>query len=725
MQKMLRLGFFVFFLEVIGVPLIQGHSAFTCEPIKVHRCLGMHYNMTFFPNMMEHYDQDIAAKKMEPFVPLISLSCSPEVHKFMCEAFVPACTDQNKVINPCRSLCERVHSDCGKVIDTFGVTWPPELDCGRLEECRGSQPGTPAPSTKHAVTQKATQPVQRDYGFWCPRKLKTPVGQGSMFLGVSDCAPPCENMYFTSSEIKFAKNFVGIVSIICLCATLFTFFTFLIDVKRFRYPERPIIFYAVCYSIVSLIYFIGFLLDNSTACNKANEKLGHMETVVQGSQNKACTVLFMLLYFFSTAGTVWWVILTITWFLAAGPKWSCEAIEKKAVWFHSSAWGIPGALTVMLLAMNKVEGDSMSGVCFVGLYDLDALRYFVLAPLCTGVVVGLSLLLAGIISLNHVRRVIQHDERNQEKLKKFMIRIGVFSGLYLVPLVTLLGCYIYEQGHRTTWEMTWVNDHCEEYHIPCRPYQVKTLARPDLSLFLVKYLMTLIVGISAVFWVSSKKTCSEWAFFFNKTRKRDPISESRKVLQESCEFFLKQNSRVQHKKKHYKPNSHKLRVISKSMGTSTGATANHGTSAVGITNHDVLAQATFSEVRASSDASGKELAEQGNSTRAAQPRSKSRERVPSGQVLPSRALSGDVVEKRSKAGSSGKVSSQSESLQRVPDGRLTPRSDFLEGRPVQSSHPLPRSSSQPSSIKGSTSFLVHIVPEEKKEKNLDNSCSNT
>lgn len=45
--------------------------------------------------------------------------------------------------------------------------------------------------------------------------------------------------------------------------------------------------------------------------------------------------------------------------------------------------------------------------------------------------------------------------------------------------------------------------------------------RPDLSLFLVKYLMTLVVGISAVFWVSSKKTCSEWAFFFNRTRKKE------------------------------------------------------------------------------------------------------------------------------------------------------------------------------------------------------------
>lgn len=43
----------------------SAHSLFTCEPIRVHRCLGMSYNMTFFPNMMEHYDQDIAADLME------------------------------------------------------------------------------------------------------------------------------------------------------------------------------------------------------------------------------------------------------------------------------------------------------------------------------------------------------------------------------------------------------------------------------------------------------------------------------------------------------------------------------------------------------------------------------------------------------------------------------------------------------------------------------------
>ncbi|KAM8966828.1 frizzled-6 [Pelodytes ibericus] len=598
----------ILFFGTLVLPLVQGHSLFTCETITVPRCMGMTYNLTFFPNLMEHYDQDIAAMRMEPFLPLLNLQCSPEVHTFLCQAFVPACTEPKHVSLPCRSLCETVYSDCKQMIDTFGITWPAELECGRLDDCDQKDPNTPRdPKGTHNPPEK----VRRDYGFWCPRHLKTSQGTGYQFLGVNHCAPPCPNMYFQKGDLDFAKNFIGIISIICLCATLFTFLTFLIDVKRFRYPERPIIFYSVCYSIVSLIYFIGFLMGNTVSCTEADENFGGGDTVVLGSQNKACTVIFMLLYFCTMAGTIWWVMLTITWYLAAGQKWSCEAIEQKSMWFHAVAWGLPGVLTVVLLAMNKVEGDNISGVCFVGLYDKSVSIYFVLLPLSLCVLIGLSLLLAGIISLNNVRQVIQHDERNQEKLKKFMIRIGVFSGTYLVPLVILLGCYGYEQASRTTWEMTWVSDHCQEYHIPC-PHHLNSLARPDLALFLTKYVMTLIVGISSIFWVGSKKTCSEWANFFNRSQKQDPVSESRRVLQESCEFFLKHNAKENHKKKHSKPSSHRLKVISKSMGTSTGAKANHGLSAVAITSHDFLGQETTVDVRSTSDLSPKMDQEHGS-----------------------------------------------------------------------------------------------------------------
>ncbi|MEQ2292105.1 Frizzled-3 [Ameca splendens] len=401
---------------------------------------------------------------------MVNLQCSPDLRMFLCAIYAPVCTEYGRMTSPCRRLCLQAKSDCYQLMDMFGVSWPEEMDCNRFPDCDEPYP-RPVDLLSSSDTAESPISVQRDYGFWCPRELKIEPELGYSFMGVRDCSPPCPNMYFTREELTFARYFIGVVSIVCLSATLFTFLTFLIDVSRFRYPERPIIFYAVCYMMVSLVFFLGFLLEDRVSCNAASPGRFRASTVTQGSHNKVCTLLFMVLYFFTMAGSVWWVILTITWFLAAVPKWGSEAIEKKALLFHACAWGVPGVLTVTLLAMNKIEGDSVSGVCFVGLYNLTALRWFLLAPLGLDVVVGVVLLLAGIAALNRVRMEIPLEKENQEKLVKFMIRIGVFSILYLVPLLTVIACYFYESSYRTIWETTWVQEKCRDYHIPC-PYKV-------------------------------------------------------------------------------------------------------------------------------------------------------------------------------------------------------------------------------------------------------------
>lgn len=67
-------------------------------------------------------------------MPLATLRCSPDVHHFLCQAFIPACTEDNKVIRPCREQCETVLSDCEENIRIFGITWPPELQCDKYEQ---------------------------------------------------------------------------------------------------------------------------------------------------------------------------------------------------------------------------------------------------------------------------------------------------------------------------------------------------------------------------------------------------------------------------------------------------------------------------------------------------------------------------------------------------------------------------------------------------------------
>jgi hypothetical protein len=60
------------------------------------------------------------------------------------------------------------------------------------------------------------------------------------------------------------------------------------------------------------------------------------------------------------------VILTVTWFLAAGRKWGQEAIEALSSYFHLAAWAIPAIQTIVILTMRRVDGDELTGMCYVG-----------------------------------------------------------------------------------------------------------------------------------------------------------------------------------------------------------------------------------------------------------------------------------------------------------------------------------------------------------------------
>ncbi|CAG00137.1 unnamed protein product, partial [Tetraodon nigroviridis] len=96
--------------------------------------------------------------------------------------------------------------------------------------------------------------------------------------------------------------------------------------------------------------------------------------------------------------------------------------------------------------------------------------------------------------------------------------------------------------------------------------QAEQSSRPALGLFLLKYVMTLVVGIPSVFWVGSRKTCFEWAGFFHGRRcKSAMVKESRQVLQEPdfARLLLRD------------PNTP---VVRKSRGTSTQGTSTRASS---------------------------------------------------------------------------------------------------------------------------------------------------
>ncbi|XP_053554662.1 frizzled-7 [Bombina bombina] len=502
-----------------------------CQPISIPLCTDIAYNQTIMPNLLGHNNQEDAGLEVHQFYPLVKVQCSPELRFFLCSMYAPVCTVLEQAIPPCRTLCERARQGCEALMNKFGFQWPERLRCehfpvqGAGEICVGQNTSdtpsgpTARPTTYlHDITVQAPAPKP----FTCPRQLKVPPYLGYRFMGEKDCGAPCEPglpnglMYFKEEEVRFARLWVGIWALLCAISTLFTVLTYLVDMRRFSYPERPIIFLSGCYFMVAVAYAAGFLLEEKVVCAERFAEDSY-RTVAQGTKKEGCTILFMILYFFGMASSIWWVILSLTWFLAAGMKWGHEAIEANSQYFHLAAWAVPAVKTITILALGQVDGDTLSGVCYVGIQSVASLRGFVLAPLFVYLFIGTSFLLAGFVSLFRIRTIMKHDGTKTEKLEKLMVRIGVFSVLYTVPATIVLACYFYEQAFRETWEKTWLMQTCKSFAIPCPQGQHHMAPMsPDFTVFMIKYLMTMIVGITSSFWIWSGKTLQSWRRFYHR-----------------------------------------------------------------------------------------------------------------------------------------------------------------------------------------------------------------
>ncbi|KAG6939085.1 frizzled class receptor 8, partial [Chelydra serpentina] len=507
------------------LPLLGASSAkeLSCQEITVPLCKGIGYNYTYMPNQFNHDTQDEAGLEVHQFWPLVEIQCSADLRFFLCSMYTPICLeDYKKPLPPCRSVCERAKAGCAPLMRQYGFAWPDRMRCDRLPE-QGNPDTLCMDYNRTDLTTAAPPPAKPPHRGELPRKPRPPppcepgcqcrapmvsvsserhplynrVKTGQ----IANCALPCHNPYFSPDERAFTAFWIGLWSVLCFLSTFATVSTFLIDMERFKYPERPIIFLAACYLFVSLGYLVRLVAGHEkVACSGGAEHVRYEST-----GPALCTVVFLLVYFFGMASSIWWVILSLTWFLAAGMKWGNEAIAGYAQYFHLAAWLLPSVKSIAVLALSSVDGDPVAGICYVGNQSLENLRGFVLAPLLIYLAIGSMFLLAGFVSLFRIRSVIkqQGGPTKTHKLEKLMIRLGLFTVLYTVPAASVVACLFYEQHNRPRWEAT--------HNCPClRDQQPDQARRPDYAVFMLKYFMCLVVGITSGVWVWSGKTLESW-----------------------------------------------------------------------------------------------------------------------------------------------------------------------------------------------------------------------
>ncbi|XP_052831910.1 smoothened homolog [Octopus bimaculoides] len=393
-----------------------------CEPLKSNVCLGAQVDFTHTSTVFlrdggndnSTVTQEEIQQKLQLWKGLQNFhKCWSVVQHLLCSVYVPKCDPNTAEVEyPSREWCQSAEKQC-RIVETFNKDqgWPSFLRCQAnhfKESCKS-----------HSFTPRCTIVI-----YFLLR-------------------------YFNKVLMKSLSQMVTLlVSFIQL--------TFLIDWKNAsRYPALILFFINICFvmgSIGWLAQFAGNARED-IVCN-ADKTVRIGEPQPGSGESASCSIIFLLIYYFTMAGVLWFVMLSYAWhttFKALGtPR---DILSGKTAYFHIISWCVPLVLSITCLASSEIDGDYISGICFVGYVNRGIRALFVLVPIAIVLILGLNFMVRSLCTLISVKKETPDfiGDKATAKIQETIIRIGMFSGLAVLFVCVTLGVHTYKY----VWEEDW------------------------------------------------------------------------------------------------------------------------------------------------------------------------------------------------------------------------------------------------------------------------------
>ncbi|RZF41317.1 hypothetical protein LSTR_LSTR000031 [Laodelphax striatellus] len=474
-----------------------------CEVVRVEMCRGLGYNMTGMPNLAGHELQADADFTLQTFAPLVQYGCSARLHLLLCAVYVPMCTDKVAApIGPCRPLCESVRARCLPVLQGFGFPWPAALDCARFP---------PDNDHRHMCMQGPPEPgaaaIPPAAG---PRPLPPPPPPSPPFhrpCNASDAPAPL----FTADQQHTASSWLALCALLATACPLLGLLAHLAAPAPSPPPPALLLHLAVCYAGAGLGWSARLLIGPASASASAaafchNRLLAHDLPAGHG-----CVLVFLLLYYFNNAASVWWVMTVLCWFLQTGLGWTPARIHNYSTFFHITAWVLPAVKTVLIVFMRRIDADELTGTCYVGNQDSTSLIGFVVVPqLACLMLVGSMLILGFLTSIGHSSRKGGCGGGS-----------AVLALLYVACNGCVVATYFYELWNRHDWMLD----------LPPSPQS----PRANLCIFLFRMSMPAVLGVVVGLCVCFSK--SQWwngIFWSMDSKQKQPVPT---IPQDTIQYF--------------------------------------------------------------------------------------------------------------------------------------------------------------------------------------------
>ncbi|XP_063997627.1 protein smoothened [Pogoniulus pusillus] len=428
--------------------------------------------------------------------------CWDVIQPLLCAVYMPKCED-GQVELPSQTLCQATRAPCTIVERERG--WPDFLKC--------------TPDRFPEGCPNEVQNIKFNNSGQCEAPLVRTDNPKSWYEDVEGCGIQCQNPLFTEKEHREMHVYIAAFSSVTIFCTFFTLATFVADWRNSnRYPAVILFYVNACFFVGSIGWLAQFMdgARNEIVCRAdGTMRLGEPTS----NETLSCVIIFVIVYYSLMSGVIWFVMLTYAWhtsFKALGTTY--QPLLGKTSYFHLITWSIPFVLTVAILAVAQVDGDSVSGICFVGYKNYRYRAGFVLAPIGLVLIVGGYFLIRGVMTLFSIKS--NHpgllSEKAASKINETMLRLGIFGFLAFGFVFITFGCHFYDFFNQAEWERSFREYVLCEANVtiatqtnkPIPDCEIKN--RPSLLVEKINLFAMFGTGVSMSTWVWTKATLLIW-----------------------------------------------------------------------------------------------------------------------------------------------------------------------------------------------------------------------
>lgn len=115
------------------------------------------------------------------------------------------------------------------------------------------------------------------------------------------------------------------------------------------------------------------------------------------------------------------------------------------------AWSLPLVLTITIMALSEVDGNSMTGICFVGYRNAIIRIVFIVLPGGVMSLISLIFTIRGISQLFSIRTNSRTSE-GSEKINEIILNMGIRMMILLLCFVGFFVIEVYELRNTQSWE---------------------------------------------------------------------------------------------------------------------------------------------------------------------------------------------------------------------------------------------------------------------------------